>query len=229
MARLNRFTPVGIPQHNIQRGNNRQVSFVCEQDMAFYAHLLQGYSIKFDVSIHAWVFMTNHVHFLVTPNMESGVSNMMQSVGRCYVRYFNREYKRTGTLWEGRFKSSMVQSEYYFLQCQRYIELNPVRAAMVEDPSEYSWSSYQAHGLGKKVVMHSPHAEYLKLDKNEKIRQEVYRSFFKSHVDSELINNIRLTVNKGLALGNNRFQDEIELLYGHRVRPAKMGRPVISG
>lgn len=228
MARLQRFTPVGTPQHIIQRGNNRQVCFVCEQDMAFYAHLLEEYSKKFNVSIHAWVFMTNHVHFLLTPNKEAAVSNMMQSVGRRYVRYFNREYKRTGTLWEGRFKSSMVQTDYYFLQCQRYIELNPVRAGMIEDPAEYSWSSYQSHGLGKKIVMHSPHAEYLKLNVNEKVRQEAYRYLFKSHVDSVLINDIRLAVNKGLALGNDRFKDEIEQLYGCRVRPAKMGRPLIA-
>ena len=178
---------------------------MCEQDLAFYANLLEEYSKKFNVSIHAWVFMTNHVHFLLTPNKENGVSNMMQSVGRRYVRYFNCEYKRTGTLWEGRFKSSMVQTEYYFLQCQRYIELNPVRAGMVEDPAEYCWSSYQSHGLGKNIEMHTPHTEYLKLDKNEKARQEAYRYLFKAHVQSELISDIRVAVNKGLALGNDKF------------------------
>lgn len=226
MARLQRFTPVGIPQHIIQRGNNRQVCFVCEQDMAFYVHLLEEYATKFDVSIHSWVLMTNHVHFLLTPNKEDAVSDMMQSVGRRYVRYFNREYRRTGTLWEGRFKSSLVQTEYYFLQCQRYIELNPVRADMVDDPAEYSWSSYQAHGLGKKIAMHTPHIEYLKLDKIEDVRQEVYRSLFRAQVDSVLIQDIRMAMNKGLALGNDRFKDEIEQLYGRRVRPAKMGRPM---
>lgn len=106
MARLSRVSPPGIPQHVVQRGNNRQVCFASEQDMAFYAALLQEYSTQFLVSIHAWVFMTNHVHLLATPQQSNGISQMMQAVGRRYVRYFNREYRRSGTLWEGRFKSS---------------------------------------------------------------------------------------------------------------------------
>lgn len=142
MARLPRFMPVGLPQHVIQRGNNRQVTFCCDQDFWFYVNCLKEYSSKFDVQVHAWVLMTNHVHLLVTPMREEAVSNMMQSVGRMYVRYFNKEYKRTGTLWEGRFKSSLVDTDNYLLKCYRYIELNPIRAGMVNEPSEYAWSSY---------------------------------------------------------------------------------------
>ena len=175
MARLARICFPWLPQHVIQRGNNRQVCFASDEDYSAYAHWLHEYSKKYHVFIHTWVFMTNHVHLLMTPKTKEDISKLMQSLGRRYVRYFNREYKRTGTLWEGRFKSSVVQTEYYFLQCQRYIELNPVKAGMVEDPAEYSWSSYQSHDLGRKVVMLSPHAEYLKLDKNEKARQEAYR------------------------------------------------------
>jgi len=126
MARLQRISPLGIPQHIIQRGNNRQVCFACDQDMAFYASLLIEYSKMFSVAIHAWVFMTNHVHLLASPYTNGAISDMMQAVGRRYIRYFNREYRRSGTLWEGRFKSSLVESEKYLLQCQRYIELNPV-------------------------------------------------------------------------------------------------------
>ena len=149
----------------------------------------------------------------------------MQSVGRRYVRYFNREYRRSGTLWEGRFKSSLVQSETYLLQCQRYIELNPVRAGMVSDPAHYIWSSYQCHSLGKAIKMSTPHEEYLALGNTDSIRQSVYRSLFPAHVDDELIKDIRVAVNKGLALGGERFKAEMERLTNRRVRPAKMGRP----
>lgn len=225
MARLQRIAPLGIPQHIIQRGNNRQACFACDQDMAFYASLLQEYSKKYSVSLHAWVFMTNHVHLLTSPRAIGGVSNMMQSVGRRYVRYFNREYRRSGTLWEGRFKSSLVQSEMYLLQCQRYIELNPVRAGMVLDPAEYSWSSYQCHALGKTIHMSTPHEEYLALGDSDSIRQSAYRELFRYHVDEELIKDIRLAVNKGMALGGEKFKDEIERLHNRRVRPARMGRP----
>ena len=228
MARLHRIAPLGIPQHIIQRGNNRQVCFVSEQDMAFYANLLNEYSTKFLVAIHAWVFMSNHVHLLTTPFTLDGISNMMQAVGRRYVRYFNMEYQRSGTLCEGRFKSSLVQSETYLLQCQRYIELNPVRACMVSDPAEYVWSSYQCHALGKNIKMSTPHQEYLGLGNTNMIRQQAYRALFQSYIDNELINDIRLAVNKGMALGNVRFKDEIEQLYGRRVRPAKMGRPKLN-
>jgi putative transposase len=200
MARLKRISPLGIPQHIIQRGNNRQVCFACDQDMAFYASLLHQYSTKFSVSLHAWVFMTNHVHLLASPHATDAVSNMMQAIGRRYVRYFNREYRRSGTLWEGRFKSSLVQSETYLLQCQRYIELNPVRAGMVTDPAEYTWSSYQCHAFGKRVQMSAPHVEYLSLGKTDSIRQDAYRKLFLAHVDDELIKDIRSAVNKGMAL-----------------------------
>jgi len=225
MARLHRIAPIDIPQHIIQRGNNRQVCFACDQDMAFYASLLYEYSKKYSVSLHAWVFMTNHVHLLASPHTIGGVSNMMQSVGRRYVRYFNREYRRSGTLWEGRFKASLVQSEIYLLQCQRYIELNPVRAGMVTDPAEYVWSSYQCHALGKTIQMSTPHEEYLALGDSDLTRQCTYRQLFRYHVDKELIKDIRQALNKGLALGGERFKDEIECLHNRRVRPAKMGRP----
>lgn len=228
MARRPRFSPVGIPQHIIQRGNNRQACFASEQDLAVYAHWLSEYAQKFSVALHAWVFMTNHVHLLVTPREEEAVSNMMQALGRRYVQYFNRQYRRSGTLWEGRFKSSLVQSESYLLVCQRYIELNPVRAAMVNDPADYVWSSYQAHGLGRQINMHSPHEQYMRLGELSKSRQAAYRDLFNGHIDDQLITDIRASLNKGLALGSERFKDEIEHLHGRRVRSARAGRPRIK-
>ncbi len=149
--------PIGIPQHVIQRGNNRQICFAGEEDFAAYANWLKDYSEKYQVEIHAWVLMTNHVHLLCTPRATNVVSLMMQSLGRQYVSYFNFNYQRTGTLWEGRFKSCLVQEDKYLLHLYRYIELNPVRAGMVEQPSDYSWSSYPINALGKKSELCTSH------------------------------------------------------------------------
>lgn len=225
MARLPRICPPGIPQHVLQRGNNRNICFADKQDFAVYAKWLKEYAHEHDVAIHAWVFMTNHVHLLVTPGEQDSLSDMMQALGRRYVRYFNNQYRRTGTLWEGRFKSSLVQSENYLLQCYRYIELNPVRAGMVKHPSQYAWSSYHCNALGVESNLCTPHDEYLKLGKSKETRQKAYRALFNSHLDSALLDQIRSSANQGLALGNDRFKDEIEVLYGRRVKPAKIGRP----
>jgi len=226
MARLSRVCPIGMPQHVIQRGNNRQVCFADEQDFTAYAGWLKGYSKKYQVDIHAWVLMTNHVHLLCTPRGQNAVSHMMQSLGRHYVRYFNFSYKRTGTLWEGRFKSRLVQEETYLIQLYRYIELNPVRAGMVEQPSDYVWSSYPINALGKVSELCTPHAVYLALGKDANERQASYRELFKHHVDGKLLEDIRLAVNKGMALGSERFKTEIESLSGRRMTAKKMGRPV---
>jgi len=215
-----------MPQHVIQRGNNRQVCFADEQDFTAYAGWLKGYSKKYQVDIHAWVLMTNHVHLLCTPRGQNAVSHMMQSLGRHYVRYFNFSYKRTGTLWEGRFKSCLVQEETYLIQLYRYIELNPVRAGMVEQPSDYVWSSYPINALGKVSELCTPHAVYLALGKDANERQASYRELFKHHVDGKLLEDIRLAVNKGMALGSERFKTEIESLSGRRMTAKKMGRPV---
>ncbi len=225
MARLPRLCPPGIPQHVIQRGNNRSICFADVQDFSAYANWLKEYSQKYHVAVHAWVFMTNHVHLLVTPSTRDGVSAMMQALGRRYVQYFNFQYRRSGTLWEGRFKSSLVQSENYLLQCYRYIELNPVRAAMVGEPSDYAWSSYQCNAHGVESELCTPHEEYLKLATDKEKRLSSYRALFKAHVEVELLEQIRSSVNKGLSLGSDCFKDEVEMLYGRRVRPAKMGRP----
>ena len=150
---------------------------------------------------------------------------MMQSIGRMYVRYYNYAYHRSGTLWEGRFKSSLVQSERYLLELYRYIELNPVRADMVDDPGEYSWSSSACNALGIKTELQTPHSEYISLGKRKEERVENYRALFKAHVNAELLNEIRESTNKGLALGSERFTVQIEALTDRRVTPVKAGRP----
>ena len=223
MARLQRICPPGIPQHIIQRGNNRQVCFASEEDFTVYAHWLIESSEKYGVAVHAWVFMTNHVHLLATPREQGSLSRMMQRVGRYYVRYFNKTYQRSGTLWEGRFKSCVVDADDYLLICQRYIELNPVRANMVSDPAEYRWSSYRCNALGKRSALWKPHEVYLKLGKSEHDRLLYYRTLFEAHLEQGVLNDIRESTNKGLALGNDRFKNQVESLTGRRVMPRKRG------
>lgn len=223
MARLPRLCLPGIPQHIIQRGTNRQACFAAEEDFSAYAYWLDESARKHGVALHARVFMTNHVHLLATPKTADGISRMMQTLGRLYVRYFNYTYQRTGTLWEGRFKSCLVDAEDYLLICQRYIELNPVRAGMVTAPEAYAWSSFSANGLGKTVTMWSPHEVYLSLGRTIEERAQAYRRLFDGHLDGVIVAEIREASNKGMALGSEKFKNEIELLSGRRVRPLKRG------
>ncbi|WP_295798632.1 transposase [uncultured Microbulbifer sp.] len=229
MARLPRLTPAGIPQHLIQRGNNRQVCFCCEDDFVAYAGWLREYSQQHRVKIHAWVFMTNHVHLLATPETDDGIARMMQSLGRMYVRYFNRTYRRTGTLWEGRYRSCLVQSETYLLECYRYIELNPVRAGMVHHPSDYFWSSYSANALGKSSSILTAHPEYLKLGRYPKQRRARYRALFDAHLERPTVDEITAATNKGLALGSSSFKEQVEQMFNRRVTEGKVGRPRLAG
>ncbi len=223
MPRKRRVCPPGLPVHVVQRGNNRQVCFADDADLKAYAHWLREAAVKYSVAIHAWVFMTNHVHLLVTPSSADGLSRCMQYLGRHYVRRFNFRYRRTGTLFEGRFKSGIVQSREYLLICQRYIELNPVRAGMVSDPADYTWSSYRAHAFAKPVGLWSPHPEYLALGHTPSARGDAYREVFQLQLTDKLINNIRAAVNQGLVLGTDRFRAEVEQLTGQPQQPLKRG------
>jgi putative transposase len=223
MSRLPRICPLGIAQHVIQRGNNRQICFGNEQDFFAYIGWLKEFSVKFEVNIHAWVLMTNHVHLLCTPSKENGVSQMMQALGRQYVRYFNHSYKRTGTLWEGRFKSCLVEDEVYLLHLYRYIELNPVRGSMVAEPSEYTWSSYQVNALGKVSNLCTPHLLYTALGMSDSERQACYRSLFASHVEGKLLEDIRAATKSGMSLGNERFKNELASLTGRRLHALPPG------
>ena len=223
MPRRTRDCPPGFPIHVVQRGNNRQICFVEEADFKAYAHWLHEAAEKFSVAIHAWVFMTNHVHLLVTPTSPGGVSRCIQHLGRYYVRYFNYRYDRSGSLFEGRFKSNLVQTGNYFLACQRYIELNPVRAGMVTDPAQYSWSSYRTHAFGSTARMWTPHSEYLSLGSADPSRHSAYRALFAEEIDRKTITHIRHAMNTGLVLGNDKFRKEVEALTGQRQHFLKRG------
>jgi putative transposase len=225
MPRHTRLCPPGIPQHVIQRGNNRQACFGGPEDYAAYAHWLREHAGQLGVEIHAWVFMTNHVHLLLTPRQEAGVSALMQTLGRRYVRYFNTVYQRSGTLWEGRFKSCLVQSSDYLLKCHRYIELNPVRASMVNEPADYPWSSYRSNALGVDSSLLTPHPEYLSLGAEPAVRLKRYRALFGHALDAECIEAIRDNTQQGLVFGGERFRDELETLLGRRMRKGLAGRP----
>ena len=200
--------------HVVQRGNNRQVCFAKEQDLAAYANWLGEYAEKFEVHVHGWVLMTNHVHLLMTPQSDSGVTRLLQTLGRQYVRYFNYAYQRSGTLFEGRFKSSVVQHEEYFLNCLRYIELNPVRAGMVKDPGDYKWSSYRAHAFGVRPRMWTGHEQYLRMGGNDKERHSCYRKWVEEVMSTETVSKIRHCINTGLVLGTDRFREQVKELRG---------------
>ncbi len=214
MPRRPRVCLPGIPVHVVQRGNNRQVCFASDADLAAYANWLAEGSAKYGLEIHGWVFMTNHVHLLLTLATEEGVSRFMQFIGRLYVRYFNEVYGRSGTLFEGRYRSSLVHDREYLLSCLQYIELNPVRAGMVRDPGDYPWSSYRAHAFGLEVKMWTPHPLYLELGENPSACQANYRQLVGQTLDSEVIARIRHCLNKGLVLGSERFRDEVRSLNG---------------
>ncbi len=224
MPRRPRVCPPGIPQHVVQRGHNRRNCFRCEQDFATYASLLRKAAQRWDVAIHAWVFMSNHVHILMTPAHEGGISRLMHQLGSNYVRYFNQRTGRSGTLWEGRFRSCLVQDDEYLLQCHRYIELNPVRAGMVEHPAEYPWSSYRSNADGVPSNLLTPHPTYLELG-NELTRRQRYRSMFETQDAKQKDEWIRETTRAGFALGNQDFRQAMERITGQRLHPGHPGRP----
>ena len=174
MPRQPRFQLPGMPQHVIQRGNNRAACFFDQADYNHYLQSLHEACKRYGCKLHAYVLMTNHVHLLMTPEADGAISSVMQSTGGRYVKYINKFYERTGGLWEGRYKASLVQTERYLLTCYRYIEMNPVRAGMVSHPAEYQWSSYRANSQEEENDILTPHEEYLRLGKNPRERAWSY-------------------------------------------------------
>ena len=224
MARQPRFVLPGHPQHVIQRGNNRQVIFCSESDYQFYLEKLLDAAREHACDIHAYVLMTNHVHLLVTPHEENSISKMMQSLGRRYVQYFNYMYKRTGTLWEGRYKASLIDTDSYLLTCMRYIELNPVRAkGMAEHPSEYQWSSYRHNAMGKPDKLLTEHPLYQRLGESTESRYLAYQELFKSIVPEKTLDEIRAATNTSWVLGSDYFIEQIKRQVKRQVKPKARG------
>ena len=225
MPRRARLSLPNVPVHLIQRGNNRQACFFSDEDCCFYLEWLKEYAGKAGCRVHAYVLMTNHVHLLLSAERADAVGVMMKALGQRYVQYVNRTDRRCGTLWEGRFRSCLTQDESYLLACQRYIELNPVRAEMVAHPAEYRWSSYRANAQGESAALLSPHALYFALGGDAMSRQAAYRELFRFELEPGLVDEIRRATNGNFALGNSRFTDEIAAALGRRVVPGQSGRP----
>ncbi|MDP8567292.1 REP-associated tyrosine transposase [Methylophilus aquaticus] len=229
MARLPRFVLPGHPQHVIIRGNNRDPVFIADEDYRYFLEKLSDGAKRHQCDIHAYVLMTNHVHLLITPHKEDGLSKLMQMLGRYYVQYFNYTYQRTGTLWESRYKASLIDSEQYALICYRYIELNPVRANMVNHPSEYPWSSYQANALGQIDNCVTPHAMYWALGLEEAERQAAYRGLFSGHLDEITLTQLREATNRAWVLGNDYFKERIKAQLNRRADKLARGGNRKSG
>lgn len=225
MPRQPRYFIPGIPQHVILRGVDRQATFFAADDYTLFLTALGKNAAKYDCSIHAHVLMTNHVHLLMTPAERRAIPNLIQAMGRNYVQAINRRYGRTGTLWQGRYKASLIQEDVYFLTCQRYIELNPVRAGMVSDPGDYPHSSYRHHAFGRPAPAIHPHDVYLALANTPDSRRSAYRRLFDVELSRPVVDRIRETTNSCRVLGNDRFIDQIESMLGRRVRPRPRGRP----
>jgi len=229
MPRRPRIHLDNLPLHIVQRGHNREPCFYSEEDYASYLYWLNEALGEAECKLHAYVLMTNHVHLLLTPKKAVAVPKLIISLGRRYVQYINRSYRRTGTLWDSRYKSSLIQADTYLLTCQRYIELNPVRAAMIEDPAHYRWSSYRANALGQADARITPHEVYQSLGPNNADRQAAYRALFRAHLDRAAIDDISLALNQNQPLGNERFYAKIEKMTGQRREAKARGRPKLEG
>ncbi|MCE9568451.1 MAG: transposase [Rhodocyclales bacterium] len=225
MPRRARLALPGVPFHLIQRGNNRQACFLADEDYRFYLDWLAEHAGKTGCHVHAYVLMTNHVHLLVSADRAEAPGALMKALGQRYVQYVNRVYRRSGTLWEGRFRSCPIEEEAYLLACQRYIELNPVRAEMVEHPADYRWSSYRANGQGEDNALIRPHSLYEALGLDAVTRQAAYRELFRYALEPGLIDQIRRATNGNFALGSERFAAAAAATLGRRVLPGKSGRP----
>ena len=215
----------GVPVHVVQRGNNRAACFFTEQDRNFYLLHLARLLRQSQCALHAYCLMTNHVHLLLTPFHANSCAVLMKRLSQLHSQYVNRTYARTGTLWQGRFRSCLVQSETYLLSCQRYIELNPVRACMTKHPGDYEWSSYRANAEDQSPALVTAHEEYLRLGRDGAERRSVYRALFGAGPEIERFEAIRQATNGNFVLGDKPFSTKIAAALGRRVERGNAGRP----
>lgn len=228
MPRKPRIHLPGLPQHVVQRGNNREPCFFCVNDYLCYLKTLDEALEKQDCELHAYVLMTNHVHLLVTPGENFGIARLMQTIGRKYVQYVNRTHHRSGTLWEGRYKASLIDSGAWLLNCMQYIEMNPVRAGMAGHPAAYHWSSYRSNAYGAFNSLITPHPLYLVLGKDAPDRQHAYCKLFNRGLDAGKVHEIRSMLNQELVLGREEFKDRIARQTLRQVRHGRNGRPPLK-
>jgi putative transposase len=225
MARLPRLTIPGYPHHVIQRGNNRQPIFATDEDYRELLALLEEHARAAGVAVHAYVLMSNHVHLLATPETADGIPQMMQAVGRRYVRFFNRRQARTGTLWEGRYRSTIIQAERYLLACMVYIDLNPVRAGMVDAPESYPWSSHGHYVSGRPDRLVTPHPIWWELGNTPFAREAAYRELVHAGLSGAQQQALTDSALRGWALGDAAYVADLQRRTERRVSMAKAGRP----
>ncbi len=215
MARQPRFKIAGVTQLITQRGNNKQAVFFSEQDYLYYLKILNEAATQEECQIHAFVLMANHIHLLATPNTPDGISQLMKTTGQRYVSYINKLEKRSGTLWDGRYKASLVEQGHYLIACMRYIEMAPVRSATVKIPKDYRFSSYRANAQGEEVgVKITPHQSYNALvpwaiDKSNEETQQKYKQLLRERQDEEELQTIHKAINSNLVFGSKQFRESI--------------------
>lgn len=225
MARTPRFNIIDIPQHIVQTGHNSLNCFFDDEDYEFYLYSLKLAADQYQADVHAYVLLPNMIQMVATPRVPQAVSSMMQSLGRRYVQYANHRYKRSGTLWSGRYKSSLIDSEAYLLSCCRYVELKPMFLRLVEDPGDYRWSSF-SHNTGvRKDHLLREHKVYRNLGDTSRQRAVEYRKLFHYEFDKRLLTYIAETIKLGQVLGGDAFKDRLEKISQRSVRPLKRGRP----
>jgi putative transposase len=225
MPRKPRFFLPDVPVHIVQRGHSRESVFFQDSDYQAYLDWLGEAAVRYDCALHAYVLMSNHIHLLVTPKSKASIGQMMQYIGRWYVPYFNHEYGSSGSIWEGRYKASLIDDEHYLLRCMRYIELNPVRANMVKTPGHYRWSSYRHNAQGKSNKLIRPHGIYTGLGRTKASRCEAYKALFKEHLEEGELEEIRAAWQTGTPLGDADFKAAIEKRLNTRVGQSRRGRP----
>ena len=216
MPRRTRIRIPGLPLHITQRGNNKADCFWTDADRRVYLSLLRDMAPKFGCEVHAYVLMTNHVHLLITPDDADGASQVMKNLGQQYVQYVNRGRSRTGSLWDGRFKASIVDTDQYLLRCHRYVEMNPVRAGMVTRPGDYLWSSHRANAWGVPSDIVSPHPRLVSLGATENDRRREYCRLFETELNAEELEEIRAATEGGFALGSDDFLEWLDEKTGRR-------------
>lgn len=225
MPRRARMYVAGLPYHIVQRGNNRASCFLDNEDRQVYLEYLAANVRRYEAELHAYVLMTNHIHLLITPNVETAISSVMKGVGSRFAQFFNKKHSRTGTLWEGRHKSSPVQQDTYLLNCYRYIEMNPIRALIVKRPENYRWSSYSSNALGQTDEAITPHPVYLAMGGTESARRSAYRKLCCDAIPDETVSLIRTSTHYCLPAGDRMFAQEIEQRLGRKLGYARLGRP----
>lgn len=225
MARLPRLTLAGYPHHIIQRGNNRQAIFTTVADYQQLLTLIGDNAQKFGVHIHAYVLMTNHFHLLATPETDTALPQMMQAIGRSYVRYFNDSHKRTGTLWEGRYRSTLIQTDRYLMACMAYLDLNPVRAGLTSEARDYPWSSHGCYTGARNDKLITPHALFWELANTPFGREAAYSDLVKAGISTDQQEILTRSVLAGWALGGSDFIADLQKKTERRVNKSKAGRP----